>query len=415
MKDKIRILLATSYFPFSNRQGGASGGATYTLSFLNYLKAQSDLEVHCRILSEGSTRIFLRLPKRTFGRAVDTVHAQDYFKFKDLFIHRKIFSILWRRFKASLNLAAPSSFGQDWRTYFKSEVARTKPDVVIVSSVALANLLDEITDKGIQKCILTHNLVHRQTKEFSKLGISSPEGSWDETTETEHLSKADVLLAIQAEEAQEFRRICPDKKVILMPHGMSAPLPTSAPVPARILFVGSAWPPNGEGMEWFLQNIWPKVTSRIPHASLHIVGEVKKLIKGVYPNVLCTGFLQDLSQEYGEAELCILPLLSGTGLKIKLVEAIAFKRAIVGTSTAFAGCMDLDGLGGLLADDPHTFSDQIVHLLTDDERREELERGVARYFEMHFTEAKAFDGFIENARAHFTSRSAKRPLRISKK
>lgn len=123
-------------------------------------------------------------------------------------------------------------------------------------------------------------------------------------------------------------------------------IPADLPPPSRgdaVLFVGiSNHIPNQDGMRWFLDHCWPELASRFPGFRLRIVGRGGDwpLMAGKYPgiaNVDFVGPVEDLASEYARARLCICPVREGGGSKIKVVEAAAYGRPVVGVPHAYRG------------------------------------------------------------------------------
>lgn len=111
----------------------------------------------------------------------------------------------------------------------------------------------------------------------------------------------------------------------------------------RVLFVGiSTHVPNRDGIRWFLDHCWPDLSRRFPGMRLRIVGRgpLWQQMATHYPdiaNVDFVGPVDDLSAEYARARLCICPVREGGGSKIKVIEAAAYGRPLVGATHAFRG------------------------------------------------------------------------------
>ncbi len=107
-------------------------------------------------------------------------------------------------------------------------------------------------------------------------------------------------------------------------------IPTAVPLSKNILFVGSLWyQPNADGIDWFLSHVWPQVRAREPEATLTLVGAASHSARTrwkIQPGVSAPGFVEDLAAIYQQANLVVVPIQSGGGTNIKVLEAMAHGR-----------------------------------------------------------------------------------------
>ncbi len=287
------------------------------------------------------------------------------------------------------------------RAFINSQFIRFKPDVVIANYAFLANVLDSpVLDKNVVKVILTHDVRHQRGAQFKKLGLASSEPYWNRERETLELSKAQVLLAIQEEDANLFKEMAPQCEVICMPISVGCHSHAIKQVPGRCLFVGSSVDHNYYGLQWFLENVWSKVIELNPRSSLYICGTVCDLIKESFPNVRLLGRVDDLKPEYGAAEVCLVPLLAGSGLKIKLVEAMSYGRACVSTSVGVQGLRDIVGKTTLVADTAEDFAMAVHTLLTNPDKRQWMEAQAYRYVSEKLSPEAAYQPFVDYIHQH---------------
>ena len=112
-----------------------------------------------------------------------------------------------------------------------------------------------------------------------------------------------------------------------------------------ILFVGSNFFGNTEGLFWFIENCMKKIQQK-----LIVVGSGMDIYKEKYPNMNVTflGYVDDLSEYYYKASAVVLPIISGSGMKTKTCEALMYGKTIFGTKEAFEGYeCDYDKIGKL--------------------------------------------------------------------
>lgn len=247
-------------------------------------------------------------------------------------------------------------------------IRQLRPRRVLIDTIPLLGLLDDLPASErsqLQVGVLTHNLIHRRTELYHShhqpldfLPLTAAE-------ETALLERADFIVAIQEREAEAFRGMLPGKRVITVPMPLrSQPLPTAAEPPGRALFVGGYSGHNIAAVQWLTREIWPRVRRAMPEAELVIAGTVGRAVKEPVPGVRAVGPVGNLESEYAAASVCLVPLPLGTGLKIKLVEAMGYGRAVVTTPAGAEGFAELEaGRVAVVAPDAATFADAVARLL----------------------------------------------------
>lgn len=277
------------------------------------------------------------------------------------------------------------------RTWIRSVAADRPWDVVIANYCWMADAFADFSPATL-KMILTHDVWHHHALRPVGSAALRP---LDRDEESRSLRLADVVVAITAKDAETFRQMVPGARVVTAP--MSCPLTTTAtlPEPGRLLFVGSSYKPNVEGLDWFRHNVGRALQRHKPnHFTLRIAGSVCGVLEPCdLPNALAEkhlGFVDDLSEEYAKAEVVVVPVLTGTGMKIKLVDAIGHGKAIVTTSEGASGLLDHAGSVFCVADDPDGFASAIVAIADDSSRRQALEAAARRAATSVFSDEHCF-------------------------
>ena len=186
-----------------------------------------------------------------------------------------------------------------------------------------------------------------------------------------------ALIAMSEGDATELRHF--GVPVDVVPNGVAAaelqPLPPSAE-PATLLFTGTlGHPPNAEGICWFAERVWPLVRERRPEARLLVVGRDaprRVLALGELPGVEVVGAVADTGPSFERATAVVVPLLSGGGTRLKILEAFARRRALVSTSIGCQGLEVAHERELLVADGPPAFAAAVARLLEDAALRERL-------------------------------------------
>lgn len=145
------------------------------------------------------------------------------------------------------------------------------------------------------------------------------------------------------------------------------------PPPGRTaLFVGSlSYGPNRVAAELLVREIWPRVRRRVPDARLTIAGRYPEQVAGYDappPGVEFTGFVEDLDAVYRRTRVACVPIQSGGGTRIKVLEAAAHGKPVVSTTVGIEGLAMVDGEHVLERNDPDAFAAAVADLLADDAR-----------------------------------------------
>lgn len=421
---KIQVISKTP--PYENY-----GGTTYLLDFLSYLHKQG-CEIEYTIIKStpNDTNPWYVIP--TAFRKIVNMSARNNLRFKfilfrvkplkDWFlIVPKLFSYflpnkiknallssikIWYKsnFKADNNINNQTTDTlpiEEELAFVAAEFNRFQPDIVIANYAWVASVLDILpVQSSAVKVILTHDVLHQRVENFKRLGQASGHVDWDCETESTQLRKADMLLAIQEEDAKIFKKMVPKCEVICMPMAAKSVAKHSSQIRGCCLFVGSDSPHNIHGLQWFLENVWSLIIEQAPHSNLHVCGAVCQHIQGSFPNVSFLGKVDDLSFEHRAAEVCIVPLLAGSGLKIKLIEALSYGRACVATSIGAQGLQEIKDKAILVADTPDDFANAMCKILTNPEKRIYMEHEAHQYVSKRLSPESVYQPFIERIYQH---------------
>lgn len=284
--------------------------------------------------------------------------------------------------------------------FANEQFVRFQPDVVIANYACLGSVLDAIPNEAALKVILTHDIHYQRVTSFRQAGVDLDRVNWDWELESAQLRKAQVLLAIQKEDARVLQEMAPNCEVIHTPISAVSHSHTVEQVSGRCLFVGSRAPHNVHGLQWFLENVWSSILQSVPTCSLHVCGSVCTQIEGIFPNVYLLGEVDNLEPEYSAAEVCLVPLLAGSGLKIKLVEAMSYGRVCVSTSVGVQGVPEIAGKTVLVADTDEDFAAGVHTLLTNADKRQWMEEQAHRYVREKLSPKAAYQPFVDRIKQH---------------
>lgn len=196
--------------------------------------------------------------------------------------------------------------------------------------------------------------------------------------EREVCHAADRVIAVSEADAEALGRLTPGKMPIIVPNGIyTAEYSQSAQRlelgSAALLFTGTMnYRPNVDAMLWFVENVLDRVRQAVPEARLFIVGnKPHNRLDGIRrrKDVEITGYVQDVTPFLHGAAVYVAPLRMGSGTRLKLLQAMAARCAIVSTPVGALGLSITNGREMLLAEDPITFAQAVIGLLRDPAER----------------------------------------------
>lgn len=139
--------------------------------------------------------------------------------------------------------------------------------------------------------------------------------------------------------------------------------------PNHLVFTGSMnYPPNAEAIRWFYRDIFPSIRKKVPGVSLTVVGwepPPDVIALNDDPAVTVTGYVDDVRPYLAQAAVVIVPILSGSGTRLKILDAWAMGKTVVSTSLGAEGLAIEPGSNILLADEPAAFARSVARLLSD--------------------------------------------------
>ncbi|MEW5734591.1 MAG: glycosyltransferase family 4 protein [Thermodesulfobacteriota bacterium] len=233
------------------------------------------------------------------------------------------------------------------------------------------------------------------------------------------IPRFDAVCAVSENDRETFSRWTASEKVFLVENGVDgeyfAPAGPEPVRPLSLVFSGSMdWRPNVDAALWFLEKIFPLIRKRYPEATFTIAGRrpdpALREAAGRSKGVLVTGTVEDMRPFLAAAQVIVVPLRSGGGSRLKILEALSMQKPVVSTAVGAEGLRVTDGKDILLADRPQDFADAVMRLFSDaSECRSLGENGRGLVQESYRWQALA--GEMEKAWEHAASaggRSARR-------
>lgn len=184
--------------------------------------------------------------------------------------------------------------------------------------------------------------------------------------ESAQLNQCDFLIPISKIDDTIFKSWGFSGKSLSIPVGLNINdyyQPTESNL--SISFVGALdWLPNLHGLEWFLNEVWIKF-KLYNFTTLHVAGRnmSEKLRNSLIPGVTFYGEIENAKEFMGKHQIMVVPLFSGSGMRIKILEAMALNKVVISTTLGSEGIDSQNETNIILADSPTEFYNQIAFLL----------------------------------------------------
>jgi len=186
--------------------------------------------------------------------------------------------------------------------------------------------------------------------------------------ELDVLSGIDGIVSISFEDAEKYRKICPDVPLINIPFGIDLDeyQPSKSIIQGSFFHLGSlSWKPNFEGAAWFLKEIWPVFHSKHPETRFLLAGrDIPESLSSIAPaGVEIVGEVPDAKDFIASSGIMIVPLRVAGGIRVKIIEGMALCVPVLSTNVRAEGLNCTDGKDILIADTEKKFFKQMERCL----------------------------------------------------
>ncbi|MBI5444022.1 MAG: glycosyltransferase [Deltaproteobacteria bacterium] len=193
--------------------------------------------------------------------------------------------------------------------------------------------------------------------------------------EVSTLNEVDAIVTVTPEDAEAYRDLGATRPLHVSPVGIDTavfPDRSGHGDPRTLIFLGSLdWRPNLEAVEWFLESVWPLVRRAVPGARFHVAGSNPPAgLSGRRrdDDVSFLGRAPDVREFLSSGGAMVVPLHSGSGIRVKILEAMALGVPVVSTPLGAAGIGARDGEEILLAESPESLAEACADLLSNRDR-----------------------------------------------
>ncbi len=409
----MKILQVCKKFPYPMRDGESIAITNLAKS----LKRQGS-EVH--LLAMNTSRHFYQIEKSGLPPDLDFYDA-----IQTVYIDNRI-----RLLAALRNLLSTSSYhierfvSEDFTEALKKLLSNGDFDVIQLETPYLSPYIptiEKFSDAVI--CMRSHNVEFEIWQRITKNTMSGPK-KWYLNHLTQKLKQFEIkqlqhyaiLAAITQRDLSKYQELGFQGEGTVIPVGFDPkeyhPDNQSFKKNLTIGFIGSLdWRPNLEGLYWFLDNVWGLVHERFPQLELHIAGRntPPKLFKLKYPKVQIHGEVASAKYFINQHSIMLVPLLSGSGMRVKILEGMALGKVVLTTSIGLEGIQAKHQQDILLANSPQEFLDQIDYCLQINGKLEELGQNARKIVEEKYNLELQAKQLLNLYDAHIQNKAGKTP------
>ena len=156
------------------------------------------------------------------------------------------------------------------------------------------------------------------------------------------------------------------------------------------------WMPNEEGIKWFLKNVWDRLHERMPELKLNLAGRhmPKWLMNLKKDNVTVLGEVSSAQEFIRDNGIAIVPLLSGSGIRIKIIESMAMGKTVITTMIGAEGIQYSEYNNIIIADNPTKIVETICRIMKDPEEIQRIGRNARKLIEDVYDNKKIIDRLL---------------------
>lgn len=253
-------------------------------------------------------------------------------------------------------------------------------DIIQFEGIFMGPYLDIVRNNSTAKCVLRpHNIEYRIWERFIKSEKNGLKNLYLQL-QTKRLKKYELEIIPQfdgiipiSDVDKTYIESFVDSRILTIPCATDLTKYKEFPSEkANFFHIGAMdWMPNVSGIEWFLEKVWPLVLAKLPDATFNLAGRhmPSSLLTNSQKGVTVTGTVESAEAFYKENGILVVPLLSGSGIRIKIIEGLSYGKAIVSTTIGAMGISLKANENIMISDTPEDFADAMIRLHKDENLR----------------------------------------------
>ncbi len=382
----MKLLVLTKKFPFPLKDGES-------LAIHGLTKSLSELGCDVCLLAMNTSKHF-------FGGSELPPEMDHYREVRTVGVDNQISAV-----DAVANLVRGTSYHisrfdlEDYHRALAEWLGEEQFDIIQMETLYLAAYLSTIRRLSKAQVVMRSHNVEHEIWDRCADNISFAPKRWYlrhltrqlREYERSQLNQYDLLLPITQRDKKHFERLGCRSQTYVLPIGLETrcgpPTYESYRRAPDLHFIGSLdWLPNLEGLEWFLNDVWPEIHRRCPEVCFHVAGRnmphhIRELRM---QNVVLHGEVEDSCSFVSAHSISVVPLLSGGGMRAKILEAMSLGRVVITTTVGLEGIKARNRRDLFIADTVEQFVLVIEECLQRGRRLESIGRNAYTVFHRHY-------------------------------
>jgi glycosyltransferase involved in cell wall biosynthesis len=333
----MNILQLCIRVPYPPEDGGS-------IAMYNLQKSLYDNGVRLKVLAFNTVKQYVDLEK------LDK-HYRDMTRIEGVYLDNRI-----KPFAALFNLFTGESYHiirfirRDFEELLVKTLKEEQFDIIQLESLYMMPYFETIRSHSQARIVLrSHNIEHRIWQRLAAIE-RQPLRKWYLKLLAQRLrhfeqwaiARVDAIAAMTPEDRKALKALGATAPIHIAPVGLDVSdyALSIKPDPQLVFHIGAMdWLPNQEGIRWFLEKVWPLVLEKFPGARFRFAGKKMPASFQNYKSssVEVGDFVDDSKRYIAEGGIMVVPLFSGSGMRVKIVEGMALGKAIVTTSIGAEG------------------------------------------------------------------------------
>jgi len=299
-------------------------------------------------------------------------------------------------------------FSPDFDFKLTEELQNNEYDIIHLESLFMTPYISSIRAYSDARIVLrSHNLefiiwkrLAKQSGNMAKKAYLKLLAHQLKNYELDVLNQVDGIAAISKRDAKDFSELGSKKPKEVIPFGINLEeyqYKNENNAELSLFHLGSMdWTPNVEGVNWFLETIWPQIHKDFPNANFYIAGREmpEEFYKKNLTNVHVVGEVEDAKKFITSNSIMIVPLLSGSGIRVKIIEGMALGKAIISTSIGAEGLNFIHKDNIWIADNKNDFIEAINYFNKENDRIQQMGIAARELVKNEYDEAIIINNLI---------------------